>query len=180
MIDCQRLPDGNTLVCRHTWHLVQELRPDGEQVWSTKTKGPLLDVDRLANGNTLATQYGTGGVIEIDRDGKTVWSFDGSDLTSAARQLDGTTLVTNMKSGHVLLVEPGGKVLRTWKCHEPWQAELLPSGHMVVNERRAVRILDADGKTAWSLERANILGMQVLGAGPHRANAAPATPPPPK
>ena len=185
VVDCQRLPDGNTLVCRHTWHLVQELRPDGEQAWSTKTPGPLLDVDRLANGNTLATQYGTGGVIEIDRDGKTVWSFDGSDLTSAARQLDDTTLVTNRKSGHVLLVEPGGKVLRTWKCHEPWQAELLPSGHVVVNERRAVRILDADGKTAWSLERVNILSMQVLGAGPLRgnvapANAAPATPPQPK
>ncbi|MBL8736929.1 MAG: PQQ-binding-like beta-propeller repeat protein [Planctomycetes bacterium] len=185
VVDCQRLPDGNTLVCRHTWHLVQELKPDGEQAWSTKTKGPLLDVDRLPNGNTLATQFGTGGVIEIDRDGKTVWSFDGSELTSAARQLDGTTLITNTKSGHVLQVEPGGEVLRTWKCRDPWHAELLPSGHMVVNERQAVRILDANGKTVWSLERSNILGMQVLGAGPHRANAtppnvAPATPPQPK
>ncbi|MFO1032076.1 MAG: PQQ-binding-like beta-propeller repeat protein [Planctomycetota bacterium] len=172
-VDCERLPGGSTLLCSYTGRRVSELGPNGDSVWSTETNGMPFDADRLANGNTLITQYDTGGVIEVDRNGKTVWSFDGTNLTSAARQLDGSTLVTNMDTGHVTLVEPDGKSPRTWRCHQPMQAELLPDGHLVVNERQAVCILDADGKDLWRLERANILCMQLLGAGPLRANKAP-------
>ncbi len=174
-IDCKRLPDGNTLACNFSGRTVVELKPDGTVAWSIETPGMPFEVDRVANGNTLITQYNKGGVIEVDRAGKTVWSFDGSHLSSAERQLDGTTLVTDMESDRIQLVAANGKVLRTWECDGPMHAELLPNGHLVVNRREAVLVLDADGKKLWQLERKQILGMQVLGAGPFRANAAPAS-----
>lgn len=189
-VDCKRLPNGNTLVARYMDRRVSEWQPNGEQAWTIETPGLPFHVDRLANGNTLITQFDDGGVIEVDREGQTVWSFEGMNLTSAARQLDGTTLVTDLDTDRIRLVGANGTVLRSWACSDPQHAELLPNGHLVVNQGNAVLVLDADGKTLWSLERANITGMQVLGAGPHRVNVAPtnvtptnqapATPPPPK
>ena len=170
-VDCQRLPDGNTLVCNYTGRTVVERKPDGTVAWSFETTGHPFEVDRLANGNTLITQFNQGGVVEVDRAGKTVWSFDGSHLSSAERQLDGTTLVTDMESDRIHLVAANGKVQRTWECEGPMHAELLPNGHLVVSRRNAVIVLDADGKELWQLERKQILGMQLLGAGPFRANA---------
>lgn len=184
-IDSEQLPGGNILVCCYSGRQVCELRPNGDLAWSTKTDGMPFDADRLTNGNTLITQFDQGGVVEVDRDGKTVWSYNGSQLTSASRQLDGSTLVTELTANRVVLVQPNGEVRRTWGCTQPMRAELLPNGHLVVNERAAVRILDSDGHTLWKVERPNITSMQVLGAGPHRADAvpadtAPATAPPPK
>lgn len=193
--DCKRLPNGNTLVARYMDRRVSEWQPNGEQAWTIETPGLPFEVDRLANGNTLITQFDDGGLIEVDREGKTVWSFEGMNLTSAERQLDGTTLVTDQDTDRIRLVGANGTVLRSWACFDPDHAELLPNGHLVVNQGNAVLVLDADGKTLWSLERATITGMQVLGAGPYRAktapanappehvtptNPAPATPPPPK
>lgn len=178
--DVERLPNGNTLVCCYSGRRVSELRPNGEVEWSSTTNGLPFVADRLANGNTLIAQFDEGGVVEVDRDGKTVWSYPGTQVTSASRQLDGTTLVTDHSAGRIVLVKPSGEVQRSWECRQPMRAELLPNGHLVVSERMAVRILDSDGKTLWKVEHPNITGMQLLGAGPHRANVAPATPPPPK
>ena len=174
-VDCKRLPDGNTLACNYTGRTVLEIGPDGTVAWSIETQGHPFEVDRLANGNTLITQFNQGGVIEVDRVGKTVWSFDGSQLSSAERQLDGTTLITDHGSNRVQLVAANGKALRTWACDGPMHAELLPNGCLVVNQRAKVLVLDADGKTLWQLERRPIYGMQVLGAGPFRANSAAAS-----
>jgi len=189
-VDCKRLPNGNTLVARYMDRRVSEWQPNGEQAWTIETPGLPFEADRLANGNTLITQFDDGGLIEVDREGKTVWSFEGMNLTSAERQLDGTTLVTDLDTDRIRLVGANGTVLRSWACLDPQHAELLPNGHLVVNQGNDVLVLDADGKTLWSLGRANITGMQVLGAGPHRAkvapanvtptNPTPATPPPPK
>lgn len=194
-VDCKRLPNGNTLVARYMDGRVSEWQPNGEQAWTIETPGLPYRADRLANGNTLITQFDDGGLIEVDRNGRTVWSFEGMNLTSAARQLDGTTLVTDLDTDRIRLVGANGKVLRSWDCLGPQHAELLPNGHLVVDQGNAVLVLDAGGKALWSLGRANITGMQVLGAGPYRANVAPtnappehvtptnpapATPPPPK
>ena len=179
-VDGHRLPDGNTLVSSYTGRMVVELKPDGEVAWSIEAPGMPFDADRLANGNTLITQYNNGGVIEVDRSGKTVWSFAGSQLSSAERQLDGTTLVTTMESDRIDLVAADGKVLRTWKCEDPMLAELLPNGHLVVNQRTKVLVLDGDGKVLWELERGLILGLQVLGAGPLVPSAPPGDKPPAK
>ena len=178
-VDGHRLPDGNTLVSSYTGRMVVELKPDGEVAWSIEAPGMPFDADRLANGNTLITQYNNGGVIEVDRSGKTVWSFAGSQLSSAERQLDGTTLVTTMESDRIDLVAADGKVLRTWKCEDPMLAELLPNGHLVVNQRTKVVVLASDGKVLWELERGPILGLQVLGAGPF-PKAPPGDKPPAK
>ena len=180
LVDGKRLPDGNTLVCSYAGRKVVELKPDGAIAWSIETQGMPFEADRLANGNTLLTQFNHGGVIEVDRAGNTIWSFDGSRLTSASRQLDGTTLVTDTEYGRIHLVASDGKVQRTWECESPMRAELLPNGHLVVNQRENVLVLDADGKTLWQLERKQILGMQVLGAGPFRADSARAEPEPQK
>ncbi len=176
-----RLPDGNTLVCSYTGKRVVELKPDGEVAWSIEAQGMPFDADRLANGNTLITQYIDGGVIEVDRSGKTVWSFAGSQLSSAERQLDGTTLITALESDRIDLVAADGKVLRTWQCKEPRHAELLPNGHLVVNQGSTkALVLDGDGKVLWELERGLILGMQLLGAGPFVPSAPPGDKPPAK
>jgi hypothetical protein len=166
-VDCELLPNGNRLVCCFAGQCVCELQPNGEVAWSIKTEGKPVEADRLANGNTLITQFDLdrGGVVEVDRDGKTVWSFAGSQLTSASRQLDGTTLVTESKRGRVRLVKPSGEIQRTWTCDTPGWAELLPSGHLLVNEGTVVRILDAEGNAVWTIDRPN-RGMHLLGAGP--------------
>jgi len=171
LVDCKRLPDGNTLLCSYNDRRVVELKPNGGVAWSIETKGCPFEADRLANGNTLITQFNDGGVIEVDRAGKTVWSFDGSQLTSASRQLDGNTLVTDMDSSRIVLVAPNGKELRSWDCAGPMHAELLPNGHLAVNQRMGVCVLDPDGKEVWRFTRGSILGMQVLGAGPLRPGA---------
>ena len=177
-IDCKRLPDGNSLLSNYSSRRVVELDPSGKVAWSVETAASPLEADRLANGNTLITLYdkgGVGGVIEVDRAGKTVWSFAGSQLTSAERLLDGTTLVTSVKADRIQLVGTDGKELRAWTFTDPMRAHLLPNGHLVVNAHAAVVVLDAEGKTLWQLERKLITGMQVLGAGPLRANAAAAS-----
>jgi hypothetical protein len=179
-VDCKRLPDGNTLVCSYTGRKVVELKPDGTVAWSIETPGLPFEADRLANGNTLITQFNEDGVIEVDRNGKTVWSFASPHLSSASRQLDGTTLVTDRQSDRIRLVGADGKVQRTWKCDGVMHAELLPNGHLVVNRRDTVLVLDDRALPLWVTERKEILGMQVLGAGPFRANSPPAEPSPQK
>ena len=179
-VDCKRLPDGNTLVCCYLGNGVLELTPEGEVAWSIEPEGQPFEADRLANGNTLITLAGEGSVIEVDRVGKTVWSFPGSGLTSAERLLDGTTLVTSIQSDRILLVGADGKELHSWPCSDPMNAALLPNGHLIVYRRNGVMVLAPDGKTLWHFDREHILGMQVLGAGPFRANAAPASTQPPK
>lgn len=179
-VDCKRLPNGNSLVTNYSGRRVLELDPGGNVAWSVETEDHPFEADRLANGNTLITQFGKGGVIEVDRAGKTVWSFAGNQLTSAERLLDGTTLVTSIETDRVKLVAADGKELRAWTCADPMHAHLLPNGHLVVNRNDAVVVLDAEGKTLWQLERKQITGMQVLGAGPFRANATPAEPEPQK
>lgn len=179
LVDCKRLPDGNTLLCSYNNRRVVELKPNGDVAWSIETKGCPFEADRLANGNTLITQFNDGGVIEVDRAGKTVWSFDGSQLTSASRQLDGNTLVTDMDSSRIVLIAPNGKELRGWDCASPMHAELLPNGCLAVNRRTGACVLDPDGKEVWSFARGAILGMQVLGAGPFRPGEV-ATKTPPK
>ena len=174
-VDCKRLPDGNSLISNYSSRRVVELDPGGKVAWSVETADRPLEADRLANGNTLITLFGKGGVIEVDRAGKTVWSFEGNQLTSAERLLDGTTLVTGVKADRIQLVGTDGKELRAWTFVDPMRAQLLPNGHLVVNAHRAVVVLDAEGKTLWKLERLLITGMQVLGAGPFRANATAAS-----
>jgi hypothetical protein len=179
-VDCKRLPDGNTLVCNHTGQTVVELKPDGSVAWSTETGGNPLGADRLANGNTLIVEFNQGGVIEVNRNGKTVWSFASPHLSSARRQLDGTTLVADRQTDRIRLVGSDGKVQRTWKCDGVLHAELLPNGHLVVNRNDTVLVLDDRALPLWVTERREIRGMQVLGAGPFRANATPTEPEPPK
>lgn len=179
-VDCKQLPNGNSLVSNYSGRRVVELDPGGNVAWSVETAGNPFDADRLANGNTLITQFGKGGVIEVDRAGKTVWSFDGKQMTSAERLLDGTTLVTSIEADRIQLVGTDGKELRAWTFTDPMHAHLLPNGHLVVNHNDAAVVLDAEGKTLWQLERKQITGMQVLGAGPFRANAAAASPEPRK
>jgi hypothetical protein len=174
-VDCKRLPDGNSLISNYSSRRVVELDPGGKVAWSVETADRPLEADRLANGNTLITLFGKGGVIEVDRAGKTVWSFEGNQLTSAERLLDGTTLVTGVKADRIQLVGTDGKELRAWTFVDPMRAQLLPNGHLVVNAHYAVVVLDAEGKTLWKLERKLITGMQVLGAGPFRANATAAS-----
>ena len=174
-VDCKRLPNGNSLVTNYSGRRVLELDPGGNVAWSVETEDHPFEADRLANGNTLITQFGKGGVIEVDRAGKTVWSFEGNQLTSAERLLDGTTLVTGVKADRIQLVGTDGKELRAWTFVDPMRAQLLPNGHLVVNAHRAVVVLDAEGKTLWKIERLLITGMQVLGAGPFRANATAAS-----
>ena len=153
-----------------------ELKPSGEVAWSHNTDGIPFAADRLANGNTLITLISKRGLvserglIEVDRAGQTVWSHAGN---SGERLLDGTTLVTEEGAGRVLLVAADGKVLRTWNYDDPIDATLLPNGHLVVKQHHAVAVLDANGETLWRLERPLYVGMQVLGAGPFPANAAP-------
>jgi hypothetical protein len=179
-VDCKRLPDGNTLVCNHTGQTVVELKPDGSVAWSTETGGNPLGADRLANGNTLIVEFNQGGVIEVNRNGRTVWSFASPHLSSARRQLDGTTLVADRQTDRVRLVGSDGKVQRTWKCDGVLHAELLPNGHLVVNRNDTVLVLDDRALPLWVTERREIRGMQVLGAGPFRAHATPAEPEPKK
>ena len=174
-VDCKLLPNGNFLVSNYSGRRVLELDPGGNVAWSVETEGHPFEADRLANGNTLITQFDQGGVIEVDRAGKTVWSFDGKQMTSAERLLDGTTLVTSIEADRIQLVGTDGKELRAWTFTDPMHAHLLPNGHLVVNHNDAAVVLDAEGKTLWQLERKQITGMQVLGAGPLRANAAAAS-----
>lgn len=175
-VDCKRLPDGNTLVCTLTGKCVVELKPDGTVAWSIEPEGRPVEADRLANGNTLITQWNVGGVIEVDRAGKTVWSFAGNGLTSAERLLDGTTLVTDMKSDCIRLIAAEGKELHSWPSTDPMHAALLPNGNLVVHRRSGVVVLAADGATLWQLDK-EILGMQVLGAGPYHPDASTGKPP---
>jgi len=169
-LDGKRLPDGNSLVCCFENCCVVQLKPSGEVAWSHNTDGIPFAADRFANGNTLITLISKRGLIEVDRAGQTVWSHAGN---SGERLLDGTTLVTEEGADRVLLVAAGGKVLRTWNYDDPIDATLLPNGHLVVKQRHAVAVLDANGETLWRLERPLYVGMQVLGAGPFPAHAAP-------
>jgi len=83
-LDADRLPNGNTLVCRSTGKgkafEVLEITPNKQIAWRITTKDYPYDVDRLPDGNTIVAEEG--GVRIYNREGKMIktvyksWSYE--------------------------------------------------------------------------------------------------------
>lgn len=83
-LDADRLPNGNTLVCRSTGKGKSfeclEITPNKQIAWRITTKDYPYDVDRLPDGNTIVAEEG--GVRIYNREGKMIktvykaWSYE--------------------------------------------------------------------------------------------------------
>jgi hypothetical protein len=148
--DAERLPDGNTLIADSDNTRVIEVDRAGKIVWSYSDNLRPIDADRLANGNTLISSYEASGVVEVSPAGKVVWQWRSDNVRDADRLLDGTTLLTDTSGRCVLRVDAQHRTLRSWPVDfEANDAELQPSGHLVVGGDGAVVEFDHAGKEVW-------------------------------
>jgi len=74
---CQRLPNGNTLICEGRWGTFLEVTPDSEVVW--KYISPVDSLGPMTQGETLTDNRNS--VFRCYRYGPEYSAFEGRDLT---------------------------------------------------------------------------------------------------
>jgi len=129
-----RLKNGNTIIIDWSSHIVLEISPEKDLVWSYgvakkpgREDGCLSypeSAERIANGNTLIADTRNSRVIEVDPDGKIVWEYEGKGInkimspTIAKRMSDGNTLIYYSNNKYIVEVDAEGKVLWKYTHHE--------------------------------------------------------------
>lgn len=148
VLNCERLPNGNTLLAEQGPPQAVEVNAKGAVVSTVKlaTTEPTAHrqvrcIHRLDNGHILAAHEGEAAVRELDRDGKTVWEYKGvENVFEAVRLANGNTLIGGGTQKRVIEVTPKGETAWELKADEvpelnlTWitSLQVLPNGNYVI------------------------------------------------
>ncbi|MBC7474355.1 MAG: hypothetical protein H7263_08695, partial [Candidatus Sericytochromatia bacterium] len=124
-----RLKSGNTLITDWSFHIVYEISPDKEIVWSYgqvkksgNEKGLLSYPEyakRLDNGNTLICDTRNNRVIEVNPSKEIVWLYEGQGVQKLMSPIktkrldDGNTIIVQSNYKNIIEVDKDGRIL--WK-----------------------------------------------------------------
>ncbi len=140
---------------------IQRYDESGSVVWEYPAQ-TARDVWQLPNGNVLfpysvsnGVNNAETGVMEVSPDKKVVWQFKThGQVYSCQRLADGNTLVGATQQGRLLIVSPGGQVVKSFAVKNAAaghgsmrNVRALADGHFLVAEESAcaAREYDADG-----------------------------------
>lgn len=107
--ECQRLPNGNTVISLFDKNSVVEVDPQAKTVWSINTGKNPMSVHRTDSGTTLIALYGDNRIKEYDREKRVVWEFSIKGGCSVARRLPNGDTLINGKT-EIQLVSPDKKI----------------------------------------------------------------------
>lgn len=145
---------------------------DGSVVWKYATGGPEKghaghhEIQMLDNGNILFhDDWST--VQEIKLDGSVVWKFTGDGVHAFSRLADGNTMIAESGKDRIILVSPGGEVVRETPLGKGGlgktrQAEVLENGNYLVCAEGPGTVTEysPDGTLVWQYK----IGTRVYGA----------------
>jgi hypothetical protein len=166
--DVWRLPNGNILFCYNRDYKsagqtnasgVIEVGRDKRVVWEFHTTGQVWSCQRMTDGNTLVGAASQGKLLLAGPDGRLVREIrlrnkPGHSCLRNARQLpDGHFLVAEESDHAAREYDANGSLLREFTVpFAPFSAVRLPTGSTIVCGQQQMVELDAEGKTAWSVE----------------------------
>lgn len=166
--DVWQLPNGNVLLCYNRDYKpaghdnpsgVMEVTRDKRVFWEFHTTGQVWSCQRMADGNTLVGAASQGKLLIVGPDGRVVRDIrlrnkPGHSCLRNARQLpDGHFLVAEESDHAAREYIADGSFLREFKVpFAPFSAVRLPNGSTIVCGQQRMVELDAEGKTAWSVE----------------------------
>lgn len=155
----QRLSNGNTLVAFSGIGLVAEIAKDSKIVWSAKPGSGTYFALRLPSGITRVSQFAQRKILDLDREGKIVREVSTGAGPFMATELDeGGFLACFPQINRVVLLDENGKVGRGWGGFQwPTSAFLLPTGEILVGDRRGVHLVSRTRDTKPLFRKAGIV-----------------------
>jgi hypothetical protein len=112
-----RLANGNTLISLRNFHMIVEVDPAGEIIWSLRDLPRVHNPEILANGNILFSTHRPHRTVEVTREGDRVWVFERGDIKTVRYN-------HRLPNGNTLLVERT-KIIEVAKTGEiVWQVSL--------------------------------------------------------
>ena len=152
-VSCQRLPNGNTLIC--TLNEVFEVTRDGKTVFTLPRNGggSVWCAHKLRNGHILYVQS-NGEVVEADTAGKRIRAVNvgGMEGWGGVELLPtGRLLVAKYSASQIVEVDWTGKIHWQASVAMPAQATRLPNGNTLatMTNNKSIVEIDRTGKIVW-------------------------------